>query len=374
MRSVSPKVGLFAVASVLLTICVPLGAPAASAGTGTCSFSVVKAAKPGTYADLVDLTSLAADNVWAVGSDLQRRLQVPLVEHWDGRAWSQVPAPNPGVKGGVLRKVSASSPNDVWAVGTYYTQGKTGNGLVEHWDGNSWSVVQTPRLPRWNDFMGVSADSPSDVWIVGSQGATTPRGFNPVIEHWNGTTWSITRGRERTPDVGTAVDVAARSPTDVWVVGSDERANFIEHWNGSRWRIQFSTSKSYITSVSAVGWAVADRFTESPLTLRRNGTSWVAVPTPHLHARTMDPARISGSRKSNVWLVGRVLIQEEKPLIEHWNGTRWSVVTIPHAPKGSQSDGLLGVTVGSTGQVWAVGSYWNAQRDESIPLVYQRTC
>src|SRR5438045_4037787 len=50
--------------------------------------------------------------------------------------WSVVPGPAAGTVDPELRAVTAVSANDVWAVG--YQDGQT---LVEHWDGNLWTVV-----------------------------------------------------------------------------------------------------------------------------------------------------------------------------------------------------------------------------------------
>ena len=63
------------------------------------------------------------------------------------------------------------------------------------------------------------------------------------------------------------------------------------------------------------------------------------------------------------------------PLIEHWDGKGWHIATPPPVPGHSTVADLLGVTVNeATGQVWAVGDYWNRKRDEALPLVYQRVC
>jgi hypothetical protein len=60
--------------------------------------------------------------------------------------------------------------------------------VIEHWDGTSWSVVASPNpTTRGNSFLsGIAAVSATDIWAVG--GAT---GFGPVTEHWNGTSWTI---------------------------------------------------------------------------------------------------------------------------------------------------------------------------------------
>jgi hypothetical protein len=54
--------------------------------------------------------------------------------------------------------------------------------LVEHWDGTSWSVVSSP-APHGNNrkLLAIAAISASDIWAAGSAG----------IENWNGTSWSL---------------------------------------------------------------------------------------------------------------------------------------------------------------------------------------
>jgi hypothetical protein len=58
--------------------------------------------------------------------------------------------------------VTAVSSNNVWAVG-----GAGGNALVEHWDGTSWSIVSNLVIAGSGGLSSVSADSANDVWAVG---------------------------------------------------------------------------------------------------------------------------------------------------------------------------------------------------------------
>src|SRR5437764_621866 len=55
--------------------------------------------------------------------------------------WSVVSSPNVGTSSNVLNGVAVVSANDVWAVGYY-----SGGTLIEHWDGTSWSVVPSPNV------------------------------------------------------------------------------------------------------------------------------------------------------------------------------------------------------------------------------------
>lgn len=372
---------VFATAMALLPVSALLPWRAVSAAS--CSFSVVKAAQPGSYSELHDVRALGASDAWAVGSYVLGSLEAPLIEHWDGATWAVVAAPTAGSDGAQLLAVAASSPRDVWAVGNY-RRPKIRKGLVEHWDGTQWSIIETPRLHHPDEFVGVSANSSSDVWVVGTRYTSLGgrrAAADPLIEHWNGTAWRILSGVDTQPGYTYLVDVAARSRADVWVAGSlsGDGSSFIEHWNGSGWHIQLATRPGVeISSVSKLGWA--DAFESRPqgiLTKHWNGTSWVSVLTPALDGFA-SPGRIRGSSPSDVWLVGEVnehKIGATVPLIEHWNGTAWHIASLPVVPGHSPAAYLQGVTVnGPTMQVWAVGSYWNPKRNEALPLVYQRTC
>src|SRR5262249_41623106 len=61
--------------------------------------------------------------------------------------------------------------------------------LVEHWDGSAWSVVDSPNGPDNNGLGSVVALSPSDVWAVGVTGNDLEQ---PLAEHYDGTSWSLT--------------------------------------------------------------------------------------------------------------------------------------------------------------------------------------
>jgi hypothetical protein len=58
-----------------------------------------------------------------------------LIEHWDGTSFSVVSSPDPFPNGTTsLQGIAAISANDIWAVGF----------AAEHWDRTSWSIITTP--------------------------------------------------------------------------------------------------------------------------------------------------------------------------------------------------------------------------------------
>src|SRR5205085_2738007 len=84
------------------------------------------------------VAAISPTDVWAVGRSGSR----PLIEHWDGTRWSQVP--DGSSHGYWLVGVAAVSPRDVWAVG----MDDHSHALVEHWDGTRWRLVPTPSPGR----------------------------------------------------------------------------------------------------------------------------------------------------------------------------------------------------------------------------------
>jgi hypothetical protein len=187
------------------------------------------------------VAAISAQDVWAVGkaqyADFSRRA---LIEHYNG-AWQLVPGPTDS--GSVLYGISALGPANLWAVGA--AGGRT---LATHWDGSRWATVPTPNPNVLNTLRGVSAVSAGDVWAVGDSIKSTTDGVSaskPLVEHWNGTTWSIVPSPSIGAGSNVLTGVAARSSTDVWAVGYFDdvtgsipvRRTLWLHWNGAAWSV-----------------------------------------------------------------------------------------------------------------------------------------
>src|SRR6266480_4927512 len=105
-------------------------------------------------------------------------------------SWQIIASPNGSRQVNELHGVSALAENDVWAVGVSYNTERTlGSTLIEHWNGSRWSVVTSPNpSSSVNKLNAVAAVSSTDVWAVG----TAPTPANTVlILHWNGVAWTV---------------------------------------------------------------------------------------------------------------------------------------------------------------------------------------
>jgi hypothetical protein len=190
----------------------------------------VPSPSPGKDLNSLDgVAATSATNAWAVGyysqhSDPGTQMNTrTLIEHWDGTAWAQVPSPNPvaGSNDDFLTAVAATSATNAWAVGDY-TQGKSAQPLILHWDGTAWTQVPSPNTHSFISALdGVAAISPANAWAVGLRSKNgTGYSDKTLTEHWNGTAWAQVPSPSPSQGVDTGLtSVAATTPTNIWAVG-----------------------------------------------------------------------------------------------------------------------------------------------------------
>ncbi|MGH8092566.1 MAG: hypothetical protein ACREIF_03725, partial [Chthoniobacterales bacterium] len=104
--------------------------------------------------------------------------------------------------------------------------------------GPGWSIVTSPNVSTiLSDYLngGVTCASASDCWAVGEYEDDTVCS-HPLIEHWNGTSWSIATSPDPGPET-VLTSVTCASASDCWAVGSGSTQALIEHWDGTSWSI-----------------------------------------------------------------------------------------------------------------------------------------
>lgn len=259
-------------------------------------WSIVASPNPGTDEmsrnRLYGVAAVSTNDVWAVGDyDSDTIGHQVLVIHWDGAQWSVVSTPaltgSPDLKG-----VAAVSANDVWAVG----YNGVGHALTMHWDGALWSVVSSPGPVGVSQLSGVAAASGSDVWAVGS--LNNAGLFQTLIEHWDGNSWSIVPSANVASDHNELKSVAIVSANDIWSVGyhADPIGGsepLVERWNGTSWSLVSAPDPGLddeilagVTAVSANDvWAVG--FV--------NGGSQASAPAVILHWNGANLSVVNGA-------------------------------------------------------------------------------
>jgi hypothetical protein len=121
------------------------------------------------------VAATSATSAWAVGYFSNGTADQTLIAHWNGKAWMQVPSPNPGSSSNRLTGVAAISAADVWAVGSY-NSGAADQTMVANWNGKAWTRPPSPDpggSTSGNDLFGVAATSSTNIWAVGGTGSQT---------------------------------------------------------------------------------------------------------------------------------------------------------------------------------------------------------
>lgn len=327
--------------------------------------------------DVRGLEVISPSDAWAVGSH-SRNAVTTVAEHWDGNSWTLVSTPNPGLGDNSLKSVSAVGPSDVWAVGydmpnARRTTMEQFNTLTEHWDGSSWSVVGSPNVgTASNSLTGVQALSSTDVWAVGYHGVAGGGQRRTLIEHWNGSSWSVVSSVDPASMSNSLLAVSGTSADDVWAAGdnSDGRgySPLLEHWDGTRWSlvsVPVATAQdTVLTSVYATSetdaWIAGYQVLGSqmqPYTAHWDGTSWSIVPSPAPGSSYAAIHGISGT-SHDAWVAGVGYDGNKNQFLgftSHWDGSGWTTVRTALAAANAKSEEFAVAEVPGTDTVWSVG-------------------
>ncbi|HZI59906.1 MAG TPA: fibronectin type III domain-containing protein [Pyrinomonadaceae bacterium] len=287
--------------------------------------------------ELLGVTAVSESNVWAVGWAQDPNgppyIKRTLIQHFDGNLWSIVPSPNPPADIiSQLHSVSAVSANDVWAVGSSHNGGAPARTLIQHWDGTQWSIVSSPSPDsQLNELHGVAALSANNVWAVGYRGGTrneTP--LETLILHWDGANWRQVASPNIAGGANQLSGITAISANDIWAVGSAGGAPLTMHWDGNAWSVVPVRVRSGLST---------ERFTA-----------------------------VAGTAANDVWVVGQgkgIFTNQTFATIRHWNGTYWServcrAASASNPPESYEGGGpdayFTGVAAASSNDVWAVGA------------------
>jgi hypothetical protein len=254
-------------------------------------------------------------NCWVVGWD--------RVEHLSGGAWTGTPLPAlGGEQGAVLFGVACPTPSECWGVGQDYT---TEQIVIGHEMGDAWTLIRgAGDVTQPEQLNAIACVGPADCWAVGDVGPIDSSRFQPLIEHYSGTGWSVVPS----PDPGSGGDLTAVScptATECWAVG---------------------TSGGEGDGGSGESWT-------SPLIEHYEGDTWTVATTPGIGAGGLTGVACSNS--NGCWAVGHSgWGSGAQPLVEHGVERSWSVVGSPSL-SGPDGAVLSSVACTAPGACWAVG-------------------
>lgn len=308
------------------------------------------------------VAAVSACNVWAVGAAGTQS----LIEQWTGGgSWTVQPSPNPGDRGNSLLAASAVSASDIWAVGWFSTSSPAfSGGLAVHWNGTAWTRTALPDSVL--TLTAVTAISATNVWATGAD-----RSRKPLILHYDGTSWTSSQLPDFTPagDAGMLFGLAATSASDVWAVGRHAPSGLVSqplilHWNGTSWSQAVAPAagtETVLVSVAADSagdaWAVGMAGSGTEI-LHWDGHNWNALPGP-LPAgsdRQLIVLRgVAAVSPTSAYAVGYYSTDGPvRTLVLHWDGT--SLAQAPSPNPGGVVNNMLAVSAIAGGTAWAVGA------------------
>jgi len=245
-------------------------------------------------------------------------LVFPLIENFDGAAWSAVVSPLPAdyQTGARLDGVACVSTGMCEAVGSYFTTGGVTRTLTLHSaDGISWAVAVTPDPPDLLDsgnLGDVACGSPTSCQAVGGyQGVDNLQ--HSLIESFDGSTWSLVTVPPPPDytDLEALLAISCLSDTFCEAVGIYQSAGPITHtltalFDGSTWSFAPPADPvglvgfGALTAVTCVSttWCVAvgsydtDATTSRALLQIYDGSTWS-------FATLTDPADLGSQAQFN---------------------------------------------------------------------------
>jgi hypothetical protein len=257
---------------------------------------------------------------------------VPLTERWNGTIWTVQRTPRrAGATSSLLFDVSCASPRSCTAVGSFVTRSGSALPLVERWNGTSWSIQSTPNPShahggRVSYLGGVSCASTTTCTAVGHSGNSSGTSGAALAERWNGAGWMIQRTphpADSTASFLSAVScVSPRSCTAVGFTNRPTGVTLAERWNGADWAIQRTPTPAAATAVQLVGVSCAS-------------------------------ARICTAVGYFTIVTGIDVM-----LAERWNGTGWTIQRTLY-PAGARYVQLAGVSCAAPVSCTAVGLFNN---------------
>lgn len=246
--------------------------------------------------ELIGITAVSFDDIWAVGSrpqpspvvdahQIDLNSSAPLAEHWNGVQWQVEPLPAALAKG-TLNTVRALASGDVWVFGTNISNmidlpTNIGTGqhtvlqptitttpLAAHWNGQQWNSVSLPLVLSKSELAQEAVISDNDIWLVGNTTAQANQ-MTTVVQHWDGRQWTSVDGALQLNKGGVFTGISAQGPQDVWLLGrAQDNKPLTEHWDGKAWSLLTLQTPALGAVLSMMisgskAWALVDAYPTS---------------------------------------------------------------------------------------------------------------
>ncbi len=305
------------------------------------------------YADLLDGVSCVGAQCVAVGTWYYGTASShALLEVWNGREWSLVPAPG-GPKYSGLAAVSCVATAATAATASTATAA-AGSGIqclalgspTLAGSGSHWRVITAPS----DSVTAVSCTSADACMAVGSGTGTAV-----VFATWNGRAWHA--GKMHAPpsqaERATISGLSCVSADDCVAVGDYAYGitaqpspalrdkTLAERWNGHSWSLLPDTvDVSHVDGFIAVSCPSADDCTavgfnqgQDLLAEQWNGKTWRVEPMPTVSS--IGYVTLGGVSCPAAGFCVAAGTYQDQAIAQIWNGKAWRITQLPEPPGGS---------------------------------------
>ncbi|MGO8957040.1 MAG: hypothetical protein ACLQFR_06700 [Streptosporangiaceae bacterium] len=348
-------------AGIAAAVLVTTGGSGLSAASNVPGWRIVSTDQRTGIDDELAVVALSRTNAWAGGNVAPSHTQppgVPFVEHWNGHRWRNYRLPA-GMSGSI-EVLSASSWNNVWAIGAPYTG--SGGAFALRFNGSKWRVMK--RWPALSTLAGAVVNSPTDVWLFS--------GVSGAVEHYDGTRW---RAATIAPGVNWFDSARALPGGQIWALanagGGMEAVTGTPDAGGYTWAATQLTGYSSgsagsdalttIVPVSASNvWAlggglriVKGRNHWYPLVAHWTGHGWHRVQVTGSFTLQLDAAASDGH--GGLWVTTGWDSTGIPPHLLHFVNGKFVKVSVP--PRGGRYVGVFGLArIPGSISVWGVGA------------------
>ena len=124
------------------------------------------------------LSAHSSTDVWIGGESNS----YPILYHWDGTTWSSVTVPDPGGTERGFHAIRAVGADDAWVIGHHLSGTGASLTVAMRCSPSGCTIVPTQDPdPNYNILRAITSTSPDDVWAVGLKGTGARQTF---AEHY----------------------------------------------------------------------------------------------------------------------------------------------------------------------------------------------
>ena len=345
-------------------------------------WTLAKSANQGSNHNVLMAVTYAGADAWAVGDSFNGSSDRTLIEKKGSSGWVVVASPNASSKHNELDGISGTSPHDIWAVGRYAPASGQERTLIEYFNGQVWSIVPSPNVGIFhNELDAVVAIDPFDAWAVGHYDVSSSKTDKALIEHWNGTKWSVVAAPHFLSPISDLNGIAATPKNGpLWAVGSQQiglrTVTLVMEYLDGVWRVVpspnhgpysnvlFGVATVSLRNMWAVG-SVSHGSSSTAVTMHWDGQDIDLERVPRRLTHHYALTAVSADSQRRVFVVGDFFAgRSDVGVILQWVDNHWVVISVPNA--GPLHNELLGVSSTANTTPVAVGKYYNGSADRTF--------